>query len=76
MPNVFIRNLDEQTIVALKRHAARNNRSLQAELKDIVERAAAMDMLDSREVAERIRRKLSDRRFSDSTALVAEDRNR
>ncbi len=76
MAEVLIRDLDEKTIEAIKRHAARNNRSLQAELKTIVERAALMDILDSREVADRIRAKLSGRRFSDSTDLVAEDRNR
>ena len=76
MARVLIRDLDERTIAALKKHAARNNRSLQAELRIIVERAAVMNLLDSRSVATRIRRKLSGRRHSDSAALVAEDRSR
>jgi plasmid stability protein len=59
MANVVIRYLSERTIARLKDRATRNNRSLQAELRLIVERAAVMDMADSRSVAARIRRKLS-----------------
>lgn len=76
MAKVLIRDLDERTIATLKKRAARNHRSLQAELHIIVERAALMNMIDSRSVAARIRRKLRDRQHSDSTALVAEDRRR
>ena len=76
MAKVLIRDLDERTIARLKERAARNKRSLQAELHTIVERAALMNVLDSRLVAARIRRKLSDRQHSDSAALVAEDRHR
>jgi hypothetical protein len=42
----------------------------------IVERAAAMDTLESREVAARIKRKLGNRKHSDSAALLADDRRR
>jgi len=76
MARVLIRDLDERTVERLKERAARNNRSLQAELQLIVERAAVMDVIDSRTIAARIRRRLSDRTHSDSAALVAEDRRR
>jgi plasmid stability protein len=76
MAKVLIRDLDDRTIAALKKHAAQNRRSLQAELQLIVERAAAANLLDSRSVATRIRRKLSGRGHSDSAALIAEDRRR
>jgi len=76
MARVLIRDLDERTITKLKERAARNNRSLQAELHNIVERAASIDMVDSRATAARLRRKLGDRRHSDSAALIAEDRRR
>jgi plasmid stability protein len=76
MAKVLIRDLDERTITKLKERAARNNRSLQAELHTIVERAAVMDMGNSRAIAARIRRKLGDRHHSDSAALVSEDRQR
>lgn len=76
MARVLIRDLDEETVARLKARAERNGRSLQAELQIIVERAAAADILESRDVAARIRRKLAGRKHSDSTLLVADDRRR
>jgi plasmid stability protein len=76
MAKVLIRNLDERTVRRLKRRALRNDRSLQAELQTIVERAALADVIDTRDLAAQIRRKLSGRKHSDSTALIAEDRRR
>jgi plasmid stability protein len=76
MARVLIRDLDERVVETLKARAARNGRSLQAELQMIVERAAAADVVESRTVAARIRRMLSDRKHSDSAALLADDRRR
>ncbi len=76
MARVLIRDLDDRTVEKLKTRAARNGRSLQAELQMIVERAAATDILDSRATAARMRRKLSNRKHSDSAALLADDRRR
>jgi antitoxin FitA len=76
MARVLIRDLNERTVEKLKGRASRNGRSLQAELQMIVERAAAVDIIESREIAARIRRKLSDRNHSDSVALLAADRQR
>jgi plasmid stability protein len=77
MPNLLIRNVDEATLARLKKHAAANKRSLQAELQAIVERAAEVHTAEeSRKLAEKIRRKLSGRKHSDSAALIREDRER
>lgn len=76
MARVLIRDLDDRTVERLKARAARNGRSLQAELQLIVERAAETDMAVSREVAARIRRKLGGRRHSDSAVLTSNDRRR
>jgi len=76
MARVLIRDLDERTVQRLKTRALRNGRSLQAELQMIVERAAAVDILETREVAARIRKKLGGRNHSDSAALLADDRRR
>ncbi len=76
MAKVLIRNLDDRIVSRLKRRARRNDRSLQAELQMIVERAALADGIEAHDLAARIRRKLSDRKHSDSTPLVAEDRRR
>jgi antitoxin FitA len=76
MARVLIRDLDDRIVDKLKARAARNGRSLQAELQMIVERAAATDVVDCRRLAARMRRKLSDRNHSDSAVLVADDRDR
>ena len=76
MAQVLIRNLAESVVDKLKARAARNDRSLQAELQVILERAAETDVIDARALAARIRRQLSGRKFSDSTKLIAEDRRR
>lgn len=76
MANVLIRDLDEKILKRLKQRAARNERSLQAELKAIVERGALVDVIDARALAARIRRELSDREQSDSAESIAEDRLR
>jgi plasmid stability protein len=76
MANVLIRNLEDRTVDKLKQRAARNDRSLQAELQAILERAASVDVVEGSALAARIRHKLSDRKHSDSAALVASDRKR
>jgi plasmid stability protein len=76
MAGVLIRNLDEQTVDLLKKRATRNGRSLQAELREIIERAAKIDVVDGRALAAQIRRELSGRPHSDSAELIAEDRRR
>jgi plasmid stability protein len=76
MADVLIRDLDEKILKRLKRRAARNGRSLQAELKAIVERGAMVDVIDARALAARIREELSDREQSDSAESIAEDRRR
>ncbi len=76
MAKVLIRDLDDRVVARLKRRASRNGRSLQAELQMIVERAAAIDIIDSRDVAARMRVKLAGRKHSDSAALLADDRRR
>ncbi|MCR9132100.1 MAG: hypothetical protein NXI08_05990 [bacterium] len=44
MPDVLIRNIDEKTLEKLKAKAAANNRSLQNELHEMIERHAGYDL--------------------------------
>ena len=44
MPDVLIRNIDEKTLNTLKKRAEKNNRSLQSELKKMLEEYAGTDM--------------------------------
>jgi plasmid stability protein len=77
MASVLVRDLDPAVVERLKARAKENGRSLQKELKVIVEAAAAQaTWAEARVGAERIRRMLGGRRFSDSTELIREDRDR
>ena len=76
MPDVLVRGIDAEVLEALKDRAKANGRSLQVELKTILEQAAQMRMIDSRALAAKIRRSLSKRTHSNSAALLAEDRQR
>ena len=76
--NVLIRDLDEKIVAALKKRASDSNRSLQAELKTILEEAASDDWQRTWVAADRIFEELrqSGQKFSDTTALLREDRER
>jgi plasmid stability protein len=79
MGQLIVRNLDDRVIDALKARAARRERSLEAELRVILERAAAervVDIAEARARAERISRALEGRSHSDSAVLIREDRDR
>jgi plasmid stability protein len=55
MPALHVRNLDDALIAALKERARRNHRSLQGEVRSILEAAA----LDAHPTARRAKRRLS-----------------
>lgn len=76
--NVLVRNIDEETLEKLKKKAAANNRSLQEELKELLEMHAGPDIEEVRRMArESIRKyKAEGRKFSDSTKDIREDRER
>lgn len=76
MPEVLVRKLDEAAIQALKRQAKQHGRSLQAELKAIIEDAARHAQFDPAKELARVRSLFKGRRFSDSAGLIREDRDR
>jgi hypothetical protein len=77
MPDVLVRDLSERSLELLGAHARARNRSLQAELKHILEQAAqASDTETALAIADQIRRQLVGRNLGDSAHLVAEDRVR
>jgi len=76
MPQLLIRNLETETIERLKKQAKRHNRSLQGEVKSILEQSAKMTMEEARERAMKIRESFGKKRFSDSAELIREDRER
>ena len=76
MAQVVIRDLDSDVVERLKQRAQRSGRSLEAELRLVLKRAADEDFVSARAAVERVRALFGDRRFSDSSELVREDRDR
>ena len=78
MAQVLVRNLDEKTVTQLKKRAVGNGRSLQAELKLLLEQAARPDGMDAWQRVKQFRAKMkkSRRTFTDSAPLIREDRKR
>lgn len=77
MAQVLVRQLDDEVVDRLKRRAKEHGRSLQSEVRTILEDAVpdyegAWKRID----ALRKRLKKSGRPFSDSTDLIREDRDR
>ena len=76
MPNVLVRDVDEKVLEKLKNKAARNGRSLQREVRIILNEAINFEPLSDSEVARKIKDSLRGRQHSDSAELLREDRNR
>ena len=79
MGQILVRGLDDKVIAKLKKRAKADGRSLQSEVRTILERAASekkVDMATARKMVEEIQKSWGGRTFSDSTLLIREDRDR
>jgi len=76
MAQILVRDLEDDVVDRLKSRAAQHRRSLQAEVKLILEEAAQMDKATALRLAEEIRSRLKGRTMSDSTELIRELRDR
>jgi antitoxin FitA len=76
MPQLLVRDLSEETVKRLKIRAKKQHRSLQGEVKLILEGAALQSMEGAKEMSEKIRAWFADRTFSDSAELIHQDRKR
>jgi antitoxin FitA len=76
MPQLLIRNLEDETIQRLKARAKSHNRSLQGEVKLILEEIARQPDEQPLAIAERWQGYFAGRSFSDSTEQVRQDRKR
>ena len=76
MPDILVRNLSQETVEALKARAKRHGRSLQQEIKVMLENYAQQD-IDPVALADEIRERIRARHgmLSDSTELVREARD-
>ncbi len=76
MPQLLVRNLDEDTITRLKALAKRHGRSLQGEVKIVLEEAATLSAGEVSTLLEKWQQRLARRRLSDSARIIRKDRAR
>jgi plasmid stability protein len=76
MAQILVRNLNRAVVERLKSRARRGGRSLQSEVRAILQQAAGADLAAAGRLAARIRGRFSGRRFADSAALIRQDRDR
>ncbi len=76
MAQLLVRDLDPETIERLKARAKHHGRSLQGEVKAILEAAASVSIDEARRISEQWYGRLAGREFADSAELIREDRER
>ena len=76
MAQIIVRNLDDEVVNRLKTRAKYHDRSLEAEVRHILEQTAKVDMATARQSVMEIRTKLKGRAFADSVELIRQDRDR
>ena len=76
MPQVLVRDVEPAVMEKLRARAQRNGRSLEAEARVIFRAAVTSDASEMRAEVERVRALFAGRTFSDSAALLREDRER
>lgn len=76
LAQVLIRDVAPEVVEKLKARAQRNHRSLEAELRLLVEKAVEEPAVDRRAEVDRVRALFAGRTFDDSAALLREDRTR
>jgi plasmid stability protein len=77
MATALVRDLDDAVYERLKTRAAGNNRSLEAELREILVLASKqVDIATARAAADAMRKRLEGRPHSDSGEILADERLR
>ena len=76
MGQVLMRSLPAEVAKKLKSRAKQHRRSLQEELKDILEHAAELSAKGVQAKVNKVRKLFACRKFSDSSDLIRQDRAR
>ncbi|MEZ6233762.1 MAG: hypothetical protein R3B68_06195 [Phycisphaerales bacterium] len=76
MAQILVRGLSEAAVERLKEAARAKGRSLQAEVRELLERAAMTDRSAAVRAAERIRKAMKGKTGGDSTEMLRELRQR
>jgi antitoxin FitA len=76
MAQILVRNIDDAAIERLKKKAKKEGRSLESEVRILIEQGPKIDLDTARKIAEQIAKKHKGKIISDSAALIREDRDR
>ena len=76
MAQLLIRDLEPDLVERLKERAHLHNRSLQGEVKTILEESARLTLAETRDLALSWHQRLAGRSYGNSADLVREDRER
>ena len=76
MPNILIRDVSQKIVDQLKARAKQHNRSLQGEVKYLIEETVKTTGEAALLRARKIRASFGRKMFTDSAELLREDRNR
>ncbi len=75
MAQLLVRGLPEETVQRLKERAARNGRSLEGEVREVLNSSASMLTLgEARAVSEAWHKRFAGRTFSDSAEIIRQER--
>lgn len=76
MAQILVRNLEAEVVKRLKLRAKQHGRSLQSEARLILTQSAGVSPEQARKTARMWQKKLSGRKFPNTTALIRQDRAR
>jgi antitoxin FitA len=76
MAQILVRDLDDDLVKRLKKRAKQNGRSLEAEIRIILDQSDTITMADARKLADKIRACFKGKKQPDSAELIREDRDR
>ena len=79
MPQILVRDLDAKVIDKLKKRARQEGRSLQSEVKMILEQAVnlpRLDMKTAHKLSRQFQKRFKGRPFPDTVTFIREDRDR
>ena len=76
MPDILVRDIDPEKLRRLKARAKQNGRSLQSELKLLLEKAAGNSKEEVLAILNTWKERFAGRKFSSSVDLIREDRDR
>ncbi len=76
MPDILVRNVKPEAVDRLKARAKQHGRSLQGEVKALLEQAAGLGGEEVSRMLDGWKQRFAGRTFSRSTDLIHEDRQR